>query len=398
MEQNNILVFGLGELQESIILQAKSYGLFVVGIDPCADPYCKQLVDVFEVVAGDDYNKTLEIANKYNISAVITAATDKPLVMMAKIAEKLNLHFISVETAIVSTDKFLMKEYFMKNEIPCAKGKLISNIEDLNNLEEFSYPVIIKPRDNSGSRGVKLCNDKLELEQNLKEVFQYTKKETVLIEEFIEGKEYSIESLHYDNKSKVVQFTEKKVTQFPYNVELGHIQPAGLSEQQKTDIEKLIEKIGSALNFNNCASHTELKINNRGIFIIETSPRLGGDFITSKLVPLSTGINIEKCLIDISLGKKPVLDYLNNNKSSGVRFFSIKGQKIEDIDKNIVDVHNWDFIKHFSFKLKKGDVIPKITSSLSRYGEFIIQTDTREQTIALLDKYEDDINKLIIGK
>ncbi len=109
-----IMVFGVGELQRSIILKAKSAGLYVVGIDPNKNAACKDSVDAFEVVGPDDYETTLKIAIKYNVSAVLTASTDKPLLMMSRIAQALPLSFFSIETAIASTDKFLMKQRFLK--------------------------------------------------------------------------------------------------------------------------------------------------------------------------------------------------------------------------------------------------------------------------------------------
>ena len=95
MAKDAILIFGVGELQRSIISRAKDKGLFVVGIDPNENASARLLVDAFEIVDGQDYEKTLFIAQKYNIKGIITAATDKPLVMMARVAEKLNLNFFS---------------------------------------------------------------------------------------------------------------------------------------------------------------------------------------------------------------------------------------------------------------------------------------------------------------
>ncbi|MDL2241803.1 ATP-grasp domain-containing protein, partial [Bacteroidales bacterium OttesenSCG-928-L03] len=290
MDKKSVLVFGVGELQCSIIERAKAKGLFVVGIDPSETAYCKEKVDVFEIVAGGDYEGTLAVAQKYNISAIVTAATDKPLVMMARVAKALDLPFFSEETARWSTDKFQMKQRFIAGGVPCAQGCLVHTAEEAKDLY---FPVICKPRDNSGSRGVKLCRNLQELQECIDEALQHSKLDTVLVEEFIEGCEFSIEALHYDGKNEVIQFTEKKTTEFPYNVELGHKQPANLSEEQKNAIRSIINKVACCMNFDKCPSHTELKINDRGFFVIETSPRLGGDYITSTLTPLSTGINIE---------------------------------------------------------------------------------------------------------
>ena len=379
-----VLIFGVGPLQKSIIGRAKRMGLYTVGIDPCVDATCKDCVDAFEVVPGQDYEGHCAVVEKYGIDAIVTAATDKPLVMMARIAEKYGFPFYSVETAKWSTDKFQMKQRFMEGDIPCAKGCLVKSVSE---VEDFEYPVIIKPRDNSGSRGVKLCRSKEELEASMSEAFEVSKLDTVLVEEFIEGLEYSIEGLHYDAKSEVIQFTEKKTTEFPYNVELGHIQPANISEENKQRIREIVAKIGKALHFENCPSHTELKINERGIYVIETSPRLGGDYITSTLLPLSTGVNVEDELLKIALGEtiNPTIEAV---QYSGVRFFAFEeGREIKHVPDSDF-VKDWPHVVDFSFTLKEGDKVNRITSSLNRYGQLILQAGNRDSIEEAFDKYE----------
>lgn len=392
MDKKSILVFGVGELQQSIISRAKKMNLFVVGIDPCEDAYCKDDCDAFEVVGGQDFNGTIDVAKKYNVSAIVTAATDKPLVMMARVAKELNLPFYSKETAEWSTDKFQMKQRFIEGGVPCARGRLIHNAEE---AKELYFPIICKPRDNSGSRGVKLCRDLSELDTCIKEAFEVSKLDTVLVEEFIEGREFSIESLHFEGKSEVIQFTEKKTTEFPYNVELGHKQPANLTEDQRNQIRDIISKIASCMHFENSPSHTELKINDRGIFVIETSPRLGGDYITSTLTPLSTGINLEDQLLHIALGEKVDITTGRVDKASAVCFFSFSEGKVTAIDSKINEVSSWANVHCFQLKLKVGDKVNQITSSLNRYGQFIVTDHSREEVDKLVEKYESDINRLI---
>lgn len=396
MDKKAVLIFGVGELQLSIIKRANAMGLFTVGIDPCEDAYAKDACGAFEVVGGQDYEGTLAVAKKYNVSAVVTAATDKPLVMMARVAKALNLPFYSQETAEWSTDKYQMKARFIEGGVPCAQGRLIHNADEAKDLY---FPVICKPRDNSGSRGVKLCRDLQELQECIDEALQYSKLDTVLVEEFIEGREFSIESLHYDGKSEVIQFTEKKITEFPYNVELGHKQPANLTGEQRDAIREIVTKIGKALKFENCPSHTELKVNERGIFVIETSPRLGGDYITSTLTPLSTGINLEDQLLHIALGEKVDTTTGRINKASGVCFFSYPEGEVKAIDPILANsqqlIASCPGMRNFELKLKVGSHINPITSSLNRYGQFIIEGETRKEVDALIEKYKSNIQDYI---
>ena len=388
-DKKAVLIFGVGPLQQSIINRAKKMGLYTVGIDPCEDATCKDDVDAFEVVGGQDYEGTCAVVEKYGIDAIVTAATDKPLVMMARIAQKYGFPFYSVETAQWSTDKFQMKQRFLEGDVPCAKGRLVKRVDE---TADMMFPVIVKPRDNSGSRGVKLCRTMEELEKSMAEALEYSKMDSVLVEEFIEGPEYSIEGLHYDGKSEVIQFTEKKTTEFPYNVELGHIQPANISEENKQKIREIVAKIGKALKFENCPSHTELKINERGIFVIETSPRLGGDYITSTLTPLSTGINMEDQLLHIALGENVDTQTGRIEKASGVCFLNLPCGKVTAIDPAINEVSSWPNVYSFATSLKVGDEIYPITSSLNRYGQFVVLANTKSEIRSLLENYEKEIH------
>lgn len=387
-----ILLFGCGELQRYIIRRAHKKGLFVVGIDPAPNALCKDDVDAFEVVGGQDFEGTLAVARKYEIDAVVTAATDKPLVMMARIAKELNLRFYSIETAEWSTDKYQMKQRFIKGGVPCARGRLIKTIEDSDGLE---YPLIVKPRDNSASRGVILCNNKEELQHYMEESYQFTHLDTLLVEEFIEGQEYSIEGLHHDGKHEVIAFTEKTTTPFPYNVELGHKEPTLLTDQQKDEIREIVRRIGLCLNFENCPSHTELKINKRGIFVIETSPRTGGEFIHSHLVPLSTGISMEDQVLNMALGEPVDVETGRIEKAASTWYFFYPEGKVISINPEINQVKDWPNMVEFDLKLKVGDTVNKITHSLNRYGQFIVKAETREELDKVVSDYDHRIASMI---
>lgn len=394
MNKKSVLIFGVGPLQLSIIERAKRMGLYTVGIDPMADATCRDAVDAFEVVGGQDFEGTCAVVEKYGINAIVTAATDKPLVMMASIAEKYGFPFYSVETAQWSTDKFQMKERFELGDVPHAQGRLISKVEEAKGL---LFPVIVKPRDNSGSRGVKLCRNAEELRASIEEALENSKLDTVLVEEFIEGPEYSIEGLHYDGKSEVIQFTEKKTTEFPYNVELGHKQPANLTEEQRNSIREIVSKIGKAMNFVNCPSHTELKINDRGIFVIETSPRLGGDYITSTLTPLSTGINLEDQLLHIALGEMVDTKTGRVERASGVHFFCLPEGRVEKIDHAALEeAKHWPGMYSLELNLHEGDEVHQITSSLNRYGEYIVEARDREDLDLVMKEHEESFYRMIV--
>ena len=134
-----------------------------------------------------------------------------------------------------------------------------------------------------------------------------------MLKNLLEGKEYSIESITFEGQTHIIQYTEKIITDYPYTVEMGHIQPAELDDKQKTEIDEIVKKAIEALELDNCAAHTELMMTRIGPKIIEIGARLGGDYISSYLTLHSTGVNMDAAVADIAMGNKP--DNCKNSRS-----------------------------------------------------------------------------------
>lgn len=378
-KQKTILVFGGGALQSSIIQKIKKRGTRCIVIDPNPLAIGGSLADAFEIVDGNDFEGTCSVIEKYDVDGIITAATDKPLAMMAKVARQFGLPFYSERTAKITTDKWLMKKQFKESNIPHAKGYRVKSAEEIKN-----YPVIIKPTDNSGSRGVGLCRSFSEAIEFIKEAHDHTRKEYILVEEYIDGMEYSVEAIHAGGKTEILQVTEKELSEFPNRVEMGHLAPAEIDPNTFNAIKGVIKKIANAFNYNACASHTEIKIMDGNITVIETSPRLGGDMITSHLVPLSTGIDIEDFLIDICLGKSPILSKHKHN-FVGVFYLNLPLGVVSKI-KDLLTIRSHPNCILLEVNVKVGDQINEIKNSLDRYGHIIIQADDRSQLNLLKDE------------
>jgi carbamoyl-phosphate synthase large subunit len=387
--KHNILVFGAGPLQRSIIKCSVNSGNFTVAIDPDSEAIAKNDSDHFEMVPGSDLEATIEVIRKHNIEGIVTAATDKPLVMMAKAAARCDLPFYSVETAENCTDKFKMKQQFQANGIPCAKGYLITDHSEIK-----FFPSIIKPLDNSGSRGVFFIDNAGESKALFDESSKHSKTDQVLCEEVIEGREFSVEAVHGENWTRVLQITEKITTQFPHNVEMAHIAPATIDNSTSKEIGSLITKIAEGLGFKFCASHTELKLHKGKLVVIESSPRLGGDYITSHLVPLSTGIDIEKLVLELSVRLDPEIQNADTN-FAGIYYIELPQGIVKQID-SLNDVAEIDGVELIQFDLAVGDEVPEIRNSLDRYGHFIIKRESRQELEELKQFVLDQIKQRIL--
>ena len=390
---DSVLVFGAGLLQLSMIRRIQEQGLKAIAIDPNPEAPGKETADLFKVVGGQDFEATLEVCRRHEVSGIVTAATDKPLEMMARVAEASGLPFYSVETAQRSTDKWLMKNAFQDADLPHAAGQLLQSDADL----QMGYPVVIKPRDSSGSRGVSVVHEKSALATSIQEAMASSRMDSVVAEELVHGQEYSLECIHLKGKTTLLQVTEKMVTPMPYRVELGHLAPAEFCGMSFEDLEALCDSVGEAMGFDHCVSHIEIMIREgKGAVIIEASPRLGGDFITSHLVPLASGRNMEVELVQISLGKESGAVQLDSFPHAGIFYLHFEEGRVV-IAEDLTFLDQDSRVQYWSCELKKGDTVPRISNSLTRYGQLIITAQSRHQLLQFRDDIFAQIETKLFG-
>ncbi len=357
-------------------------------IDPSENAPGKSLAHIFEVVKPDDYEKTKRIVLAYKVDGIATSQMQNPLRLMAKLANELGFIFNSPELIEQSLNKHLMKQIFIKNQIPCARGYFFHSKDELTTekLKAQEYPLIIKPLDSHSSRGVYRVNNFNEILDHIDETISFSTTQEFLIEEFIDGPEYSIEAVTYSGKTEIIQFTEKMITPPPNVVETGHLQPATLTEEQKDKISEIVKSAIKALGLDNTVSHTEIKLTEKGPVIIEVGPRMGGDFISSYLVKSSCGVDLDRATIQMSIGKKPNLTKMTDQYSY-IKYLQLEEGKI------VHRIEDWTFVLklpgvvYANINITEGEIIPKITDSSKRPGFVIVKGDSREKVMNLAEKY-----------
>lgn len=384
----SIMIFGAGLNQLELIREAKKLGLKTVVIDPQPDPYGKLEADFFYRIDGKDYETTREIALNHKVSGIITGQMEKPLRIMARLAQELGLIFNSPKVTERCIDKWLMKEAFMDENIPCASGTLIKMGEAIPAImpEKMTFPVIIKPRDAYSSRGVYKCDSIDEVKERAVEARSYSSTGDILLEEFMEGKELSVEAVTYRGETTIIQFTEKFITPYPNTVELGHLQPAEMTKEDIEVCSTLVKKALRALGIKNSVSHTEIKMTTEGPKIIETGARLGGDFISSYLTKASTGISMDRAAIQIALGEHP--DLTSNERAfSYIKYLELPPGKVVKEIGNWEEALGWEDVVMADLTLKTGDIIPEVTDSAKRPGFIIVKGRTREEVVQKAERY-----------
>lgn len=383
------MVLAAGLLQIDVIEKAKSMGYYVLAVD--GNPKAAGFNVADKAICADIVNEEtmLKIARDEHVDGIIHPCSEVSMAVMGRINDELGLSGISREQAICATNKHLMRKAFEKGNAPSPKSILAQDAEDawrrLQN--EFDTDAILKPSRNSGSRGIAKVSrnmDKGDFIRAYDEALSESRDHSVLIEQFIEGPEFSIEMIVWRGDIHVLTVTDKKTTGAPHFVELGHNQPSCFSA---TDVETLKAAAVAgvrALGVNNCACHAEAKLMNGKAYLMEVGARLGGDFISTELTHLSTGIDMVAAAIDVALGVEPDLSAKEEPKGVCIRYFCPKPGKLVSISNT--EVLNNPHVYLWEIYPKEGDVIPAVTSSLCRSGHVIVTEKTPQKAIELAER------------
>lgn len=388
MQQKRLLVLAAGILQIPVIRRAHEMGYYVIAADgdenACGLKYADKAICVNIASATD----MLKVARDENIDGVIHPCSEVSMGVMGRINDELHLSGISEEQAIRATNKHLMRKAFETYGAPSPKSYCTDSVEEGYKLFlSIDGKSILKPSRNSGSRGIAKIEPGLSFNEFVS-LFERSKTESrdasVMIEQFVEGPEFSVEIVVWNGHVNVLQVTDKKTTEAPYFVELGHSQPSLFPKDVVEVIKDAAVKGVEALRLNNCAAHAEVKFQNGKPYIMEIGARLGGDFISTELTYLSTGIDMVAAAVDVALGIQPDLSVKEQPKGVCIRYFCPKPGLLVGIG----NMEVLDDPRVYSKKIyvQEGDMIPEVTSSLCRSGHVIVTEETSQKAIALAEK------------
>ena len=384
-----IMVLAAGLLQIDVIEKAKSMGYYVLAVD--GNPKAPGFNVADKAICADIVNEEtmLKIARDEHVDGVIHPCSEVSMAVMGRINDELGLSGISREQAICATNKHLMRKAFEKGNAPSPKSILAQDAEDAwSRLQnEFDTNAILKPSRNSGSRGIAKVSrnmDKGDFIRAYDESLNESRDHSVLIEQFIEGPEFSIEMIVWQGEIHVLTVTDKKTTGAPHFVELGHNQPSCFSDADVETLKAAAIAGVKALGVNNCACHAEAKLMNGKAYLMEVGARLGGDFISTELTHLSTGVDMVAAAIDVALGVDPDLSVKEEPKGVCIRYFCPKPGKLVRISNT--EVLNNPHVYLWEIYPKEGDVIPAVTSSLCRSGHVIVTEKTPQKAIELAER------------
>lgn len=377
-----IAIIGASYLQLPLIMKAKEMGLETHVFAWQVGDVGEKEADFFYPISIIEKEKILEECRKIGIDGICSIASDLAVVTVNYVAQKMHLIGNTQECTLLSTNKNRMRKAFEMNGDPSPKSVLVTDYSDLEN-ELFNYPIIVKPTDRSGSRGITKLENKDGLKQGIDFAIEQGFEKKALVEEFVSGREFSVEFISYNGEHYFLGLTQKYTTGAPHFIEKGHMEPAMVSVNELQEIKKIVMHALDSLRIKYGASHTELKITETGkIFLIEIGSRMGGDFIGSDLVYLSSGVDFVKAVIQIALGEKPTIENERKNKAAAVRFIFDE----EDVKMlNKIKKEHPEYIVYESVQ----KIDSEVTDSSSRHGAYIMQADS----VNLLTKYMPDLHK-----
>lgn len=407
-----MMILGASALQVPAIKKAKELGYQIILVDYDENAVGFALADVKLVVSTLDQEEVYRQALIYQPDVVITSTSDGPVRTAAYVNEKLGKKpDLSYENALCATIKSKMRNRLKTCGVPIPEYYAVTEYEAFSEaVDRLGGDCIVKPADNAGSRGVVLLEpgnfDGMSF--SLKEdVYRYSRGNarngTVMVEEYMHGPEVSVEIMVIAGEPHILAITDKYITPPPYFVELAHCEPCRLDDGTQSEIRKVAAQAVRAIGIENAPAHVEIKVTEEGPKIVELAARLGGDFITSRLVPLSTGIDMVGASVLLATGEAPDLTP-KWNRGAAIHFISAgsgpnachagdcepphrqrEAGRAGVITRITVPdaLYEQEGVEEISLYKKPGDLVEGTRSSNDRLGHVITTGETPEQAMEL---------------
>ncbi len=387
--KRKVLILGAAFEQVPAIKKAKEldYEVAVADFDPDAIgiPYADKYYNCSTI----DPEGVYEAAKDFHAEGIFLIATDKPVKAFAYATTKLGLPGFTPEIAENVTDKGKMAQILTNHNVAFPWYHTAETKQALKKIgTEITYPCIVKPVNNSASRGVVKVNNYEELISAYEYSSSYCSEgHEVIVEEYMEGPEVSVETVVINGNPYVIQVTDKLTSGAPHFVELGHSQPSRLSENTVKSIKELAGNAVVALGLVNATAHVEIIVTKDGPKIVEVGGRLGGDGITGHLVQLSTGIDMLGLCLDLMTGGKPVIGE-PQKKGSAIRFIVskekgiLKGLNGAEDARRIPGVYEV-FMSRFCGEIISGN---DVASSDDRIGHVIARGKNADDAIKICER------------
>ena len=379
-----LLIVGASAWQVPMIKKAKELGYHVGVADYNPEAVGIAYADAYFNASTIDPEGIYTAAKAFEVDGITSVATDMPMRAIAYTCEKLGLVGISQDVAVRATDKAEMIRAFAQHNVPHPWYYVIEKNELDMIRDQLTYPCICKPTDNSASRGVVIIENEAQLYDAVRYSSENGRSGTVIVEELLRGNEISVEAFAIRGQVHILAITDKLTTGAPHFVEMGHSQPSRFTGVIKAQIENAAAAAIKAVGIQTGPAHVEMMVTARGPVLIELGARLGGDFITTDLVPLSTGIDMLGATIRLACGETVDVSP-KNPRASAIRYFETEYGTVKGIV-GVAEAMQIPGVIRIEMLKQPGETAGPIRNSLDRVGYVIAQADTAEQAVAVCEK------------
>jgi biotin carboxylase len=373
------------------IQRARAMGLHVVVSD--ANPSAPGFAVADEAVLASTYDvdATIAAAARYHetaraIDGVMCMAADVPLTV-ASVAAALGLPGIPIESARLAADKLAMKQAFQRAGIPIPWFQRISSLDELRRVvSDRGVPLVLKPVDGRGGRGVLRLTERTDLAWALGHASSHSRGGAVMIEEYLAGPQISTEGLLIDGAGATCGFIDRNYEHLeafaPYIVENGGEQPSTLPAPAQRQIAALAMDAGRALGIVTGSVKGDMVWTDRGPFVIEIAARLSGGWMATDQIPLGTGVDLIGCAIRTALGEKVPAEEVRPRWHRGVaiRYFFPTPGRVTSID-GADAFANVPWVHRLGFFVEPGEMVHPTTDHTTRAGFVITTGATRDEAV-----------------
>lgn len=336
----------------------------------------KDVDSVYEAIKNSKYYGKLD---------ALIPATDYASHITAKVGEMLGLKGVPYEAALRARNKDLAREAYYEHNVPSARFKKVRNFEDaVEAVKEIGYPVVIKPTNCASSQNVFFVDSEEVLQKvsnrmkEFKETYMgFRVREEYLVEEYIEGQEFSVEIFQKDEKLLFATVTEKITSPLPFFVEYQHVLPTSVYEEETNEIINVAVSAARALGIKGGPSHVEIKMSKTGPRIIEVNGRPGGDNISSDLLPNALGIDVFKATVQYYLDMEINITPSKEKAASVIYLVADRNGVVSSIEG--LDVLNNENVINYNISVKSGDTVKIPESSDDRLGYIIVKGNTPKE-------------------
>jgi biotin carboxylase len=384
MPKKQLMIIGAGKFQLPGIKKALELGLEVIATDGNPDAPGLKVATRSEVLDVKDIKGHLKLAKSLKLNGVLSISAEPPLRTVAAVAKEKKLTTTSLKAIEIGLNKGLQRRLFLKNKLSQPRFALAKNYKEaLKAVSAIGFPSVIKPVDNAGSRGVYVLENKSELRLATKQAFSFSKTKEIIIEEFIEGTECTVDGITIGGKHHILAISDKYKPESKFRVATQLCYPARFPQAVITEIEKMMKKAYSAMGIDNAPTHSEVIVSKNKPVIVEVACRGGGFYIFTHAVEATSGIDVLSLWIKTCLGEsvkvgKPlkrgvVLKWL---APSPGKLRAINGvDRLKKI-KGLID---------YGFFIKPGGEIPELTTDGKRTGYILIKGRDSQEALERID-------------